>query len=242
MLTARLKELKLTPGAWVLDLGCGEGRHVHGVQMIGGVNVVGVDIDRPSIEKARTGTLELGKQKNSVTDYLIGDAYNLPFEDDTFDAVICSEVLEHLDNFEKVIGEIRRVSKPASTFCASVPHAWVERICWRLAPPPNGYPYAPGGHIRIFDDTHLRYAIERKGFKMFNRHHAHGLHAPYWWLKCLFWNNNENHPWIKAYHKFLVWDLLKQPVLTRVLEAITAPIIGKSVVMYFNATNLEVTE
>ena len=49
MLTVRLETLGLAAGDWVLDLGCGEGRHVHGVHMIPGVNVVGLDLDIASL-------------------------------------------------------------------------------------------------------------------------------------------------------------------------------------------------
>ena len=59
------------------------------------------------------------------------------------------------------------------------------------------------------------------------------LPQSYWWLKCLFWNRAEDHPLVKAYHRFLVWDLMKRPLLTRALEAILNPVMGKSVAMYF---------
>ena len=38
---------------------------------------------------------------------------------------------------------------------------------------------------------------------------------------------------VKQYHRLLVWDLMKNPTLTRILEKIMNPIMGKSVVMYF---------
>ena len=115
----------------------------------------------------------------------------------------------------------------------TVPRAWPERICWRLAPPPSGYPYDPGGHLRIFDETELRYSVELHGFKRFYRHHAHGLHAPYWWLKCWFWRRESDPGIVKAYHRLLVWDLLQRPWLTRVLDALLTPPMGKSLALYF---------
>ncbi len=242
MLTVRLKKLGLKPGDLVLDLGCGEGRHVHGVYMEGGVNVVGLDIDLPSLKNAREGLDYLddlnGKpETKSLTAFVRGSAYQLPFADNTFDAIICSEVLEHLDAYPDVIDEIRRVLKPQGMLAATIPHAWPERICWKLAPPPNGYPFEPGGHIRIFDDIHLKYEFVHHGFSFLHKHHAHGLHAPYWWLKCAFWSRRDDHPLVKAYHSLLVWDLMKRPWLTRFLEALTAPVMGKSVAMYFKATD-----
>jgi len=237
MLTARFKHLALSPGDRVLDLGCGEGRHVHGLYIQGGLQIDGVDLDEPSLQKALDGFKDLPPREpgdEGTVNFSTGDATALDFPDDTFDAIICSEVLEHLPDYDAALQEIRRVLKPDGRLCISVPHAWPERICWQLAPGPDGYPYQPGGHIRIFDEVDLKASVERRGFRMFRRHHAHGLHAPLWWLKCAFWERRDDHPWVKAYHGFLVWDLMKKPLLTRALDVILSPFMGKSLVMYFD--------
>ena len=41
--------------------------------------------------------------------------------------------------------------------------------------------------------------------------YAHGLHTPYWWIKCAVGVNNDDHPLAKAYHRLLVWEIMKQP-------------------------------
>lgn len=241
MLTARLKHLGLSEGDRVLDLGCGEGRHVHGLYIIGGLDIVGVDLHEPSLKKAAEGIEFLQKDAIDEASYVkfeTGDATALRFEDNSFDAIICSEVLEHLPDYDAAIAEMRRVLKPDGKLCISVPHAWPERICWNLAPPPNGYAFEPGGHIRIFDEVDLKVSVERHGFKLFRRHHAHGIHVPYWWLKCAFWKRKDDHPLIKAYHNFLVWDLMKKPFLTRALDTILSPFMGKSLVLYFDGKDL----
>ena len=58
------------------------------------------------------------------------------------------------------------------------------------------------------------------------------LHSPYWWLKCLVGVDNEGSWLVKHYHRFLVWDMMQRPMLTRVLESLLSPAIGKSVVFY----------
>ncbi len=160
----------------MLDLGCGEGRHVHGLHMHGWLDVVGVDMDEPSLQKAREGLAMLPERDAHdphTTGFSVGDAAALAYEDDSFDAIICSEVLEHLPDYNAALAEMRRVLKPDGRLCITVPHAWPERLCWQLAPPPEGYPFQPGGHIRIFDQTDLRYSVEQHGFQMTRRHHAH---------------------------------------------------------------------
>ncbi|MEM6652742.1 MAG: class I SAM-dependent methyltransferase [Pseudomonadota bacterium] len=242
MLTARLKHLGLSEGDRVLDLGCGEGRHVHGLYLLGGLDIVGVDLHQPSLDKAAEGMLMLSKPANADKTHVsfqTGDATALQFADDSFDAIICSEVLEHLPDYEAALLEMRRVLKPTGKLCVSVPHAWPERLCWQLAPPPNGYPFEPGGHIRIFDEVDLKVSVERHGFALFKRHHAHGLHVPYWWLKCANWRRKDDHALVKAYHKFLVWDLMKRPVLTRALDAVLSPFMGKSLVLYFEGAKVD---
>ena len=234
MLTIRLNRLGLSPGARVLDLGCGEGRHVHGLYMEDGLDIVGLDIHEPSLQKAREGLalLKSGKTSSKAI-FMRGNALALPFEADSFDAVICSEVLEHIEPFHKVLAEIRRVLKPDGIFAASVPRAGPERLCWKLAPPPNGYAFEPGGHIRIFDETELQISVQRHGFSYSGKHYAHGLHLPYWWLKCLYWKREPEPMIVRLYHRLLVWDLLKRPFFTRALGALLNPFIGKSVAMYF---------
>lgn len=234
MLTAKLERLGLKPGDWVLDLGCGEGRHSHGIHVLGGINVVGLDLHEPSLAKARAGLDMLPRQgEAAVTAFLKGDAYRLPFADGAFDAVICSEVLEHLDRYEAALGEIERVLKPGGRFVPTVPRAWPERICWKLASGPGGYADQPGGHVRIFDEDVLAAEIRGLGFGYRGKHYAHALHSPYWWLKCAAWDRRDDHPAVKLYHRLLVWDLLQRPWLTRALEAMANPIMGKSVALYF---------
>jgi hypothetical protein len=63
-------------------------------------------------------------------------------------------------------------------------------------------------------------------------HLEHGLHAPYWWLKCAVGPRNDDHPLARAYHRLLVWDIEKAPALTRVADRVLSPMIGKSLVVY----------
>jgi hypothetical protein len=120
--------------------------------------------------------------------------------------------------------------KPGGLFCASVPRTWPEQICWYFS---TAYHSVEGGHLRIFAASELRGEIEAQGFSFLRRHWAHALHSPYWWMKCIAWENQDQNWLIKQYHRFLVWDLMDRPWLTRALETVLNPLMGKSVVLYF---------
>ncbi len=166
----------------------------------------------------------------------MANAQKLPFADHTFDKVICSEVLEHIPDYRTVLSEISRVLKTGGIFATSVPRFFPEWVCWQLS---DEYHEVEGGHVRIFNASHLREEIQDRGLVFFKRHYAHSLHVPYWWLKCLFWKEEgeKQARVVDLYHRLLVWDLMQRPKLTTFLDAVFNPVLGKSVVMYFIKTN-----
>jgi SAM-dependent methyltransferase len=232
MQTVDFSHLPLETGDVVLDLGCGEGRHVISAYVEADVHSVGVDLSLQDLQTTRDKFTDFEQPDNPSKSFGLAsaNALELPFADNTFDKVICSEVLEHIPDYQGALGEIERVLKPGGLFCASVPRRWPEKICWALS---DAYYQVPGGHLRIFRSNALRSEIEHLGFDHYHRHWAHALHAPFWWLKCLFWKNQDSNWLVAQYHRLLVWDLMENPVLTRVLEKSMNPIMGKSVVMYF---------
>lgn len=238
MLTVRLEDIDLQDGQRVLDLGCGRGRHMHALYWHETpLNVVGLDLSHGEVKAALDGFFDLpppepaSDRRSAVV--LAGDAARLPFPDNSFDRIICSEVLEHVPDPDAVLEEISRILKPGGLFIASVPRYWPERICWALS---TEYHNTPGGHVRIFKSRQLRQAVEKQGFRRFLRHWAHGLHSPYWWLQCALWSRKDESRRVRLYRKFLEWDLLQRPWLTRALEWMLNPVMGKSIVMYFRKT------
>jgi len=232
MKTVDFNRLPLAAGDTILDLGCGEGRHVISAYVEADVHSIGVDLSLDDLKTTRERFADYAEPDNEAKSFGLSSAsaLALPFADNTFDKIICSEVLEHIPDYRSALREIERVLKPGGLFCASVPRRWPERICWALS---EGYYRVPGGHLRIFRGSELRSEIECLGFKHYYRHWAHALHVPFWWLKCLFWSHRDTNWLVKQYHRLLVWDLMENPALTRILEKSMNPIMGKSVVMYF---------
>ena len=152
-----------------------------------------------------------------------GDALQLPFADGEFDRVVAAEVLEHIHADVDAIKELVRVLRPGGTLAISVPRWLPEVINWKLS---DDYHNAEGGHIRIYTDHELIDKVTKAG--RFNdgtpgdamvfegKDYAHGLHSPYWWIKCAVGVNNDDHPLAKAYHKLLVWEIMKQPKVLQV--------------------------
>ena len=246
--TIDFARLQLDPGDRVLDLGCGEGRHAITAYLNQAVDVVGLDLSQRDLQTARERYTDFHDPDDSSRSvaFLRASGLRLPFADASFDKVICAEVLEHIPDYESVLAEIHRVLKPGGTFAVSVPRFGPEWLCWRLS---DAYHEVEGGHVRIFKARQLQQAIEATAagegtrgaaspsLVFLNKHWAHGLHSPYWWLRCLFWGRGEDIWPVRMYHRLLVWDLMHKPMLTRVLEALLNPLIGKSVVMYFHRTS-----
>ena len=156
--------------------------------------------------------------------------YQLPYEDNFFDLIICSEVLEHLDDYHAALKEIYRVLKPAGKFLPSVPSYWPEKICWLLS---KDYQNMPGGHVRIFRKSVLQDKVEEKGYNLERTEKYHALHSPYWWLRCLFWSSQDSNFLVKIYKKILEIQILKNPMMLRVLDNLLNPFLGKSTSFYF---------
>ncbi len=233
MLTVDFDRLGLRPGDRVLDMGCGAGRHAFEMYKRG-ADVVAFDQDADELGVVREwfGAMkEAGEVPDGAeADTLEGDALALPFADGEFDRVVAAEVLEHIPADIQAIDELVRVLRPGGTLAVSVPRWLPEIINWKLS---DDYHNVEGGHIRIYTDKELTDKVTRAGLEFAGKDYAHGLHSPYWWIKCAVGVTNDDHPLAKAYHKLLVWEIMKNPKALQLAGKILDPVIGKSMVLYF---------
>lgn len=108
-----MKTLKPLKPKNILDVGCGEGFTLIKLKHAKiGQNFEGVDNSDDA--------LKIGKKLNPKLNIKKGDIYKLPYEDNSFDLLICTEVLEHLKDPQKAVNELRRVSSKYVIF--SVPN------------------------------------------------------------------------------------------------------------------------
>jgi SAM-dependent methyltransferase len=234
MLTIRFDELGLHAGDRVLDVGSGFGRHVYECARRG-ARVVALDYADDEVAQTRDTLAAMVTAGEITADRLIGvmrgDARRLPFPDASFDVVITSEVLEHIQDDVTAITEMVRVLKPGGRFAATVP-AWMpEVVNWKLSDEYHA-PKSAGGHVRIYTKTELRAKLRSAGLVVDGYHRAHALHSPYWWLRCAVGPADDAHPAVVKYRRFLEWDIVRQPTSTRVAERVLSPVLGKSSVHY----------
>jgi SAM-dependent methyltransferase len=232
MLTVDFDRLGLGRGDRVLDMGCGVGRYAFEMYRRGG-DVIAFDQDGDELAAVLDlfGAMrDAGEVPDGAeADIKQGDALSLPFVDGEFDRVVAAEVLEHIPEDTTAIAELVRVLRPGGTMAVTVPRWLPEKVCWALS---GAYHEVEGGHVRIYTRDELVRKLESAGLVYDGRDHAHGLHAPYWWLKCAVGVTNDDHPAVKAYHRLLVWDIMKKPLVTRLAERALNPLIGKSLVLY----------
>jgi SAM-dependent methyltransferase len=232
MLTVDFDRLGLRPGERVLDMGCGAGRHAFEM-FRRGADVVAFDQDGDEL----AGVLELFgamREEGQVpagaeADIKQGDALSLPFADGEFDRIVAAEVLEHIPDDTTAIAELARVLRPGGTLAVTVPRWLPEKVCWALS---REYHEVEGGHVRIYTGDELVGRLRAAGLVYEGRDHVHGLHAPYWWIKCAVGVTRDRHPLVTAYHRMLVWDIMKRPLVTRLAERVLDPLVGKSLVVY----------
>ena len=229
MLTVDYARLGVEPGHRLLDLGAGGGRHAFEAARLGAFPVC-VDLNDTDLKEAFATLYAIGADGACVN----GDATALPFPDGAFDRVIASEVFEHIPDDAGAMREVVRVTRPGGRIAVTVPRWLPERICWAINDEYHA-PFVEGGHVRIYRWAELVALGRASGLRLAGWHHTHGLHSPYWWLRCAVGPQRpvEEHPLTRAYHRLLVWDLMDRPAATRVAERVLAPLVGKSLVVYF---------
>ncbi len=232
MLTVDYERLGVVRGEKLLDLGCGFGRHAFQAVRLG-ARVVALDAQSNEVSQVRDtiGAMvdagEVGRDEEAGA--VQGNALSLPFSDGSFDRVIASEVLEHIPDDTAAMAELSRVLRPGGRMAVTVPRYGPEMVNWALS---HEYHDVPGGHVRIYRRSTLLERLKGAGLKPLASHHAHALHSPYWWVRCLVGPKRDDHPVVKAYHRLLVWDITSAPWITRTSEHLLNPLLGKSLVVY----------
>jgi SAM-dependent methyltransferase len=106
-----LSMLQPTSGDKILDIGCGLG-YFTDLLSSDGAKCTGIDLDKKCIDYC---------QRNMRGQYLLENVTKMPFPDNSFDKILCTEILEHIQDNGKVLDEAVRVAKNRSILVASTP-------------------------------------------------------------------------------------------------------------------------
>jgi ubiquinone/menaquinone biosynthesis C-methylase UbiE len=174
-LSIRAELLPSGAASRVLDVGCGDGRHIVEAARRG-CFAVGVDYDAGELRKAR------GRFGAHLVDLIAADASRLPFRDGAFDAVICTETLEHLGDDVGAIGEIARVLRDGGALHGAVPSHFTEIPFWMLS---RGYHETPGGHVRIYAPAVLFRRLRDAGLCIRSYRYVHFIDSLVWLRFCV---------------------------------------------------------
>ena len=230
MLTVDFDRINVQFGDVILDAGCGAGRHSFEC-IARGANVFSMDLDLESLRKARyvlEGMKMYGDAPNeSRYQVHIGDALNLPFRDETFDKIICSEVMEHVDDDEMACRELVRTVKSGGIVVVTVP-TYFSEIAYDLLT--EEYFISPGGHVRKYLPNRIVEIMRGHQLEIYDVKFKHSFHVVYWLIRCVVGLHLDDHPLTKGYHKFLTM-VLKSNMMRKV-ETFFDNFFPKSMVIY----------
>src|SRR5262245_4159472 len=105
----------LVQGKLVLDLASGEG---YGSNLLAetAASVLGIDIDENAVHHAKS------KYGSGILEFLTGNITEVPVQDRSFDVIVCFEAIEHVEQQEKLLKEVKRLLKPDGVFIVSTPN------------------------------------------------------------------------------------------------------------------------
>lgn len=153
----------------ILDLPCGRGFYLRMFRRVSDCELFGADLDWHVVKTAKQVLKPLPQIQISRA-----SIYDMPYPADCFDAVILSEVLEHIDDDVRGLKEAYRVLKPGGALAVTVPNAnyplfWdpinkiLERLFnWHISSGPLAGLWA--NHVRLYSASQLRAAVDKAGF------------------------------------------------------------------------------
>ena len=137
------KVLGAQNGDVILDIGCGSGVQIWALGLEMPNLIIGMDVNRNALLYAK-------KKEISRSEFLIADAQQLPFKEQTIDKIICAEIIEHLTNPGQLIAETQRVLRWDGSIVISTPN---ERSVWGV----YEFLWDTFGRGRNYGETHLRF-------------------------------------------------------------------------------------
>jgi ubiquinone/menaquinone biosynthesis C-methylase UbiE len=163
--------LEIEDGDEILEVGCGSGCFAVDIAKKHDIKVWATDISQAWLDITRKRALENSVERKIVIQKV--DAECLPFENDRFDKIVCSEVLEHIRDKRKALQEMSRVLKPKGILALSTPNKYnviISNLINRLRYPFPGRPQgvSSGAYDRPLSPKELKLLLTKADFKIEN--------------------------------------------------------------------------
>lgn len=164
-----VEELNPKQNENIIDLGCGTGYYLFLLSNLSlKLHLTGFDNDKEATGEAKT----LLKSRNIK--FVVGDLHEMPFKDNSFDKAVASEVLEHVDDDERVLKETFRILKPKGMLVISVPSInypflwdpvnWILQHFFGIHIKSGFFSGIWSGHLRLYNLNQLKRKFEGVGF------------------------------------------------------------------------------
>jgi ubiquinone/menaquinone biosynthesis C-methylase UbiE len=171
-----------------------------------GAQVIAIDQDLSASAALQLKLEKLEKLATRCHAVTVGDAHQLPIADNVATRVICTEVLEHVNDPDEVLAELARIGKPGALYLLSVPGDVQENLQKHIAPPIY---FQKPNHVRIFSEQQFANLVMRHGLCI-EQQVQHGFYHSIW--LALFWAcevdiTRPDHPalhhWTEAWRAIL---------------------------------------
>jgi ubiquinone/menaquinone biosynthesis C-methylase UbiE len=188
----------------LLEVGCGAGRYLRAFQHYRpDLELYGCDISQVALEEARSA------DATGRADYRLGDALNLPYDDNGFDIVVLFDVFEHVSDVGRAADEVARVLKPGGMFHCFVPCEGNRRTIFSVLRhskliPIHRWKRDHIGHIQILTTRQLKETLEKRHLEVngttFSFHILGQIHDvfDYWRREVL------SRDWVPGWQKAIV--------------------------------------
>jgi len=195
------KGVSISPDDVVVDVGCGDGGALS-FCATRGAHVIGIDVDEEVIASVRKRLTDSPARR---MEFFHNTDPVLPLADETASRVICTEVLEHVDDPTQVMAELARIGKPGARYLLSVPDALQENLQKLVAP--DSYFQKPN-HVRIIGRDEFEDLVRNAGLVV-EQHEYYGFFWSIWW--AMFWTakvdlSNPVHPLLDQWSR--TWQTL----------------------------------